>query len=105
MKQVPLGVITKNENKGDEMVQIMEKLQEYVPTLSEKKEYIGAATTLCDATFHRVIMGGDHLTAERGRGAQRIWMNGRNPVLRLEGIETVALDWHAKLNVLEVREH
>ena len=48
-------------------------------------------------------MGGDQLTASRGRGAQSIRMNDSDPVSCLEGLEMFPLDWHVKMNLLEVR--
>ena len=32
--QVPLGIILKNETKNDEMVDIMDKLHQYVPVVT-----------------------------------------------------------------------
>ena len=55
-----------------------------------------------EAKMHRILMGGDLLTAVRGRGAQKIRANGYNPVIRLEGIQPFSLDWHTKMNLLEV---
>ena len=42
-------------------------------------------------------------SASRGRGAQSIQMNDSDPVSRLEGLEMFPLDWHVKMNLLEVR--
>ena len=78
-----MGVIPKNENKGDEMVSIIEKHHEYVPMeVKERQQSIssGIIATVQDITFHQILMGGDQLTAARGRGAQSICMNGGNAV-------------------------
>ena len=49
-------------------------------------------------------MGGDQLTAARGRGAQSIRENGGDGISQLEGLHMFSLDWHAKMNFLEVRD-
>ena len=104
--QVPLGVIPKNENKGSEMVDIMTEHHKYVPAVTFSVNHFinttGESVTLQSAKFSPLIMGGDHLTAERARGAIRIRMNSDTPVKRLEGLIPVSEDWHAKLNMLEV---
>ena len=38
--QVPLGVILKNENKGDEMVDILIHLQQYIPAIEFKTSIV-----------------------------------------------------------------
>ncbi len=48
-------------------------------------------------------MGGYQLTAARGRGAQGIKANGGDGVTRLEGHHMFPLDWHTKMNFLEVK--
>ena len=45
---------------------------------------------------NRLLFGGDQLTAARARGAQRIRSNSERPLDRLEGLEGVCEDWHAK---------
>ena len=92
-------MIEKNENKADEMVDILEKLQNYVPVMSQTtdKSYSSGTDTCTieEAAFHHILMGGDQLTASRGRSAQSIRQNAGSPVLRLEGLETFPLDWHS----------
>ena len=38
--QIPLGVILKNENKNDDMVEIMTEMHKYVPTKLYEEEYL-----------------------------------------------------------------
>ncbi len=52
---------------------IVETVQEYVPTRREYQDKVlstGENVTVCDVKFHNILMGGDQLTAARGRGAQ-----------------------------------
>ena len=49
---MPLGVVPKNENKNEEMVEIVELIQQYVPTDEAFKR------------VHTVAFGGDQLTVE-----------------------------------------
>lgn len=107
--QVPLGIIPKNENKLDEMVEIMSQLHQYVPAKEYNKEVfvegacgVGTSVNVQDAVLHPLLFGGDQLTAARARGAKRIKMNGISPMTRLEGLIPCAEDWHAKVNLLEV---
>ena len=55
------------------------------------------------ATFYPILFGDDHITAARARGARRARVNSLTPVARLEGIIPCAEDWHAQLNLLDVR--
>lgn len=69
--QVPLGVQLKNENKCDEMVDIVESLQEYVPMRKTSKQQqlsTGEISTVIDTYCHRILLGGDQLTVARVRG-------------------------------------
>ena len=106
--QIPLGVINKNENKGDEMVEIVSTLQKYIPVHQKCREQTlsnGEVATVIDTSLHRLLFGGDQLTAARGRGAQSIRENGRDSVTRLEGFHMFSLDWHAKMKFLGVRQN
>lgn len=86
------------------MVDILEKLHEYVPILTKKKEETCSAgnVTIEEALIYIILMAGDQLTSARIRGAQGIRQNASNAKLRLEGLEGIPLDWHAKLNLLQV---
>ena len=52
----------------------------------------------CLVQEHRIVVGGDQLTAARIRAAQKGKLNGQTPLSRLEGIISVAEDWHTKAN-------
>ena len=90
------------------MVTIMEQLQQYVPThtTTHTVQVPGSSepvhVTVDD--FHYILMGGDQLTAARARGSQRARCNSQRPKDRLEGLQPVAEDWHAKLCLLGVNE-
>ena len=61
-KQLPLGVIPKNENVGGEMIEIMEYCHQYVPlkTVNDNSHFI-----------QQLLIGGDQMTCERARNSQR----------------------------------
>ena len=88
------------------MVDIMVEHHKYVPVVTTSVNHFinstGESVTLQNAKFSPIIMGGDHLTAERARGAIRIRMNSDTPVKQLQGLIPISEDWHAKLNMLEV---
>ncbi len=86
--------MTKNENKNEEMVEILEALQGYVP------KYTGERG---EQKVQTVAFGGDQLTVERSRGVQRARVNSDNQVDALEGLYPFASDWHAQVILLEVR--
>ena len=52
--------------------------------------------------FHRVLFGGDQLTAKRARGSQYVRSNSLRGKDRLEGLKPVVEDWHAKVCLLGV---
>lgn len=72
----PLGVIPRNENKWDEMAEIMEQLQKQYCPVTDKDS---SPVKMCRGQIHnvyievvlcllqlQVLFGGDQLTAERG---------------------------------------
>ena len=81
---MPLGVIPKNENKNEEMVEIVEILQKYVPTDEAEKR------------VRTVAFGGDQLTVERCRGIQNVRVNSDDQVDALEGLHPFASDFMLK---------
>lgn len=105
--QVPLGVLFKNENKGEDMVDIMTHHHKYVPAVEYVRQVkIPNSPVRVDvqqALMHKVLFGGDQLTAVRARSAKKAKSNSASPLTRLEGLVPCAEDWHAKLNLLEVR--
>ena len=106
----------KNENRLDEMVDILATLHKYVPLhetttqpeetqeedLTAQPEEADEKELTMIEILHKVIFGGDLLTAVRAKGAQRIRQNSEHPVGRLEGFIPVAEDWHAKVALMEV---
>ena len=106
--QVPLGIILKSEISHADMIAIEEELHKYVPRITSTATVdvmVEGKTENCTITedkFHRILFGGDQLTAARARGAQRIRSNSERPLDRLEGLEPCCEDWHAKGVLLRV---
>ena len=104
--QVPLGVLPKNENLGDDMVDIMLHLHQYVPlvdgTESVEVPVTNEKVQVPRASFRRIFLGGDQLTAARARGAIKSRVNSMSSAARLDGVIPCAEDWHVKLNFLDV---
>ena len=96
----------KNENQLDEMVDILATLHQYVPLheVQVETDEDGDEPATVEI-LHKVLFGGDLLTAIRAKGAQRIRQNSEHPVGRLEGFIPVAEDWHAKVVLMEVYCH
>lgn len=88
------------------MVAIISTLHQYVPTVEFTEELsvpsLQQTVQVPRASFHPIIIGGDQLTAARGRAAQKAKLHADSPVKRLEGLVPVAEDWHTKVILLEV---
>ena len=103
--QVSLGIHLRNENKIDEMAEIMEHLQQYVPSKRTTESFVMPGSeeiSLQIDHFGHILFGGDQLTVARARGAQRIMSNSHNGFDRLEGLVPVVEDWHAKVTFMKV---
>ena len=79
--QVPLGVLLKNENKTEDMIEILEHAQQYVPTH--------------EGRLHKIFFGEDQLTCERIRGARNACRQSTTPKGQLKGLHEKVEDWHA----------
>ncbi len=76
-----MGVLHKNEQYEDDMVEILEWLHKYVPNESEIKQPVNT------------LSGGDYLTFERHKGAQSAMQDAWTPSTRLKGFSLV--EWHS----------
>ena len=85
--KVPLGIALRDENKGNEMVDIMSH-----ETVLEER-----------TVLHPILVGGDQLTVVRARAAIKGKVNSQMAVKKLTGIVPVVEDRHAKANFLGVR--
>ena len=95
----------KNENKSSDMIDILTHLHQYVPAVSSTYERListGVKVTTEKTAFHRILVGGDQLTAARAKSALKLKLNSQTPLKKLEGIVPVAEDWHTKVNFLKV---
>jgi len=103
-------VFQRNENRLDEMAEIMEKLHEYVPAVNVKEHYDlfddGYLFDVDEEVFHQILFGGDQLTVARARGSSIMRSDHVTSLSsrrdRLEGLLPVAEDWHAKQCLLKV---
>lgn len=101
--QVPLGVLMYNENKLDEVCKIMEVLHKYVPstpTVTAVSLPCGETLEHRDANQHRILLGGDQLTAARARGAQAVRCSHDTREDRLAGLIPTTEDWHTRVILL-----
>ena len=90
--QVPLGVITENEQEMEGMIEILTRLQQYVP----KKE---------SGDPLEIFLTGDQLTCERVRGAKRARMQSDDPQEQFATMIEMPGDWHALVTFYQVRLH
>lgn len=91
--KVPLGILFKNENVTEEMVEILKKFRSYLPFLMENgnKKYVNQ---LC---------AGDQLSVERAVNIIHSVSDGYTPEDRLEGFNIQIGDWHTGVKILEVK--
>ena len=103
---MPLGILQRNENKVEEMCDIMDKIHDYVPSkhvvetfpLFEDDDDV----EIDEEMFHQILLGGDQLTIARARGSIAARQDHRTRRERLEGLFPVVEDWHAKQCLLKV---
>lgn len=87
-----LGLLDKDENKSNEMLQILQHCNaEYVPVDQESK------------ILNKINLGGDHLTVERAISAVNAVADSDTPHERLEGLIPKHEDFHCKMNFLQVQ--
>uniref|UniRef100_A0A1X7UW05 Uncharacterized protein n=1 Tax=Amphimedon queenslandica TaxID=400682 RepID=A0A1X7UW05_AMPQE len=66
---VPLGVILKNENVIEEMIEVLLKLQSYVPTQHHTDTDQLNQQEVNRDIIHKLLFGGDQLTRKRVQSA------------------------------------
>ena len=88
---MPLGVIARNENKYEELIDILNKMQKYVPA--------SAATN----RLKTCVLSGDQLTTERIHNLQKIRATSESQSARFDGFLPIHADWHAEVTYLQVR--
>ena len=71
----------KSEQRGEEMVDILQHIHQYVPR-SASGEY------------YPIFFDGDQLTRERASGAQDTKLQSDKEAQKLRGVFPVAADWH-----------
>lgn len=91
---MPLGVLLKNENEIEGMVDIMTHLHNYVPNVS---------TPSGPEKLLSIPFCGDQLTCSRVRSSQSVRQTSDSPSEGLIGLIAYPADWHAKMNIYEVR--
>eukprot|EP00731_Ephydatia_muelleri_P006750 Em0003g998a len=101
---VPLGVILKNENILNDMVDILDVLHQYVPKTTTTQTYNTCAEDGSTRTtevhidhINPVLIGGDQLTVARVRGSQDALLNSESGMQRVQGLIPVIEDWHTKM--------
>ena len=99
--QIPLGILLKSETNYDDMMDILDHYQNYVPSVSCEKD-IPDTSRMEDNHFLTTLVGGDYLSVARARGAQLIRSTSELEKHKLNGILPVAEDWHAKVCFMEV---
>ena len=101
---MPLGVQLHNENKLNEMAQILLALNKYVPVnYTEEKVDINGTLHVQPATeLSPRLLFGDQLTSARVRGATALRCFHKTSLDRLEGFTPATSDWHARLCLVTV---
>lgn len=91
--QLPMGVLFKNENLTEDMIEFLRHFQTYLPTVTIQGE----------KKFASQICMGDQLSVERAVNAIHSVSNGHTAEDRLEGFTIQLGDWHTGVKILEVK--
>lgn len=71
--------------------------------ISNQKKYLPTVEVQDQGTYvEPIFFHGDALTEERARNVQWTFKDGDNTLDRLEGLEPLHTDWHAKLKLYDV---
>ena len=90
--QVNLGVLHKNEQYEEDMIDILRFVHDYVPGNNE----------LSESKPVKCLSGGDYLTFERHKEAQSAMQDARTPSSRLEGLIPKIEDFHTQMEWMQV---
>ena len=94
--QVPLGLLFKNENKTDDMIDILTELHDqYLPAVQHRN---APGTTILDRCF----FGGDQLTDERARNSILARSDGDHMYEQLKGFIPKVENWHCGRLIYQV---
>ena len=94
LPQVHLGVLRKNEQYEEDMIDILQRLHPYVPGHSDDDD--------ANKKPIKVLSGGDYLTFERHKEAQSAMQDARTPSARLEGLIPKTEDFHTQAEWVKV---
>jgi hypothetical protein len=89
------------------MIDIMRHYSRYVPCIEKEItttiDSTGESVNLVISFLHQILFGGDQLTCAHARSAMKNVTNTDNAASKLLGLLPVVEDWHAQLNLLDVR--
>ena len=89
-QQEPLGLLFKNENTTEDMIEILDHIHKYVPV----ENIVADKGVVNSFVLSQIFLGGDQLTEERAKNAQNGRADGETKFERLEGIIPKIEDWH-----------
>ncbi|VDI08139.1 Hypothetical predicted protein [Mytilus galloprovincialis] len=84
---IPLGILEKDENITEQMIDVITHLQQYVPKRDKK--------------LKPLLLGGDALSVERGEAAQKARIDAVTCEDRLDGFIWKSEDWHGHVISLQ----
>lgn len=84
-----MGILEKDENITEQMIEVMQHLQQYVPKTNDGK-------------LIPIMLGGDALSVERGEAASQARMDAITDEDTLEGFTWKSEDWHGHVISLQV---
>ena len=90
-----MGVLLKNEQYNDQMVDICQFMYKFVPGHEDDEKQSTSQPV-------KIRSGGDYLTFERHKSAQARTANGRTPSSRLEGLIPNMEEFHNQAKILKV---
>lgn len=94
LSQTPLGIIFKDENVNEDMLEILKQFHSYLPAHT--------STAHNNTVFAPKLFAGDQLTVERAVNVIQSTANGYTAQDKLEGLNMQLGDWHTGLKILSV---
>ena len=97
-----MGVQLLNENKLEEMSEILAAYMKVVPTVESQEQLTlpcGTSVEVDNTAYHSILFGGDQLRM-RGTKDLRDTEERRND--RFEGLIPVIEDWHTRITLMKV---
>ena len=102
-----MSIIPNNENRGEEMVDILSIIHPYVPMLESTRTVVVPSldeqTEVHEVRSFSIPLHRDYFIDARARSPKRVKVNEDSPSNKLDGLVPASADLPTKLKALSVR--